>query len=1001
MDKADRSAATPQPPGHTWALPAALGLLVLALCLGLDWQLWRQARNAESAQARAEFDQRAREVTNQLALRVNAYVQSLRSVQALFASSDSVTRTEFSTFVQSQQITTEVPGLQALGYIELVEHAQLARHVARVRAEGVDGYALVPPGERDLFAPVVFIEPLNPQTRRVLGYDAWSEAVRRRTLELARDTNAPAMSGQLTLVQDAGKPPGGGFVIALPVYRNGLPLATRAQREHAIRGWVYAPLRARDMIASLDPELAAGLDLEMYDGDAASEAARMYGAPQSAAHADTALRTVKKIGIGTHRWTLAIGALPGFGTRAGNDDLNTMVAAGASASVLLALLAALLAWSERRALLALSSARQLGADLERSRRQLSGVSASAERAELMTRSILDAAIDGVLVDDGAGRILVSNQRFRALWSIPPEIALDGDDRAMCAHLVEQLVHPEPFLHSRDLQYADNGAHRDLLRLKDGRFLEQFARTVELGGEQHLRLWSFRDITERKQIEQRERSHRHVLELLARGAPLRGVLDAVVLGVEATNPGMLCSIMLLSPDGRHLITGAAPSLPAYFNDAFDGLAIGPHAGSCGAAAFSGARVIVEDIARHPDWAAYRDVALRAGLVSCWSQPIRGGSGRVIGSFAIYHRTIHYPSAAHVVLIEQAAQLTSIALEQAQAAQALRAGEDRFRSLVDHAPVPLWQQDWSQVGAALTQLAGEGMDDLGAWLRARPQEIRRLATLVRITGANGAALAHVGQHHKDLAALTMAQYFDVLGEPAFVDAMLAIAGGAQVFSCDGTFRRLDGSARQHAITLLVMPGHAEELDFVIVTTVDITERARIDAELKQLASTDFLTGLPNRREFMTRMEDQLARLQRDVGDSASVLMFDIDHFKKVNDVHGHAVGDAVLRHLGELLRGSQRKIDTPARMGGEEFALLLPGADLDAAAAYAERLRQRVAESPHATEGGQLAVTVSIGIAAIYADDQSADAALKRADRALYRAKAAGRNRVDRDPGLAAA
>jgi len=128
---------------------------------------------------------------------------------------------------------------------------------------------------------------------------------------------------------------------------------------------------------------------------------------------------------------------------------------------------------------------------------------------------------------------------------------------------------------------------------------------------------------------------------------------------------------------------------------------------------------------------------------------------------------------------------------------------------------------------------------------------------------------------------------------------------------------------------------------------------------------------------------------------VLMFDIDHFKKVNDVHGHAVGDAVLRHMGEVLRGSQRKIDTPGRLGGEEFALLLPGADLDAAAAYAERLRQRVAESPHQSEAGSLAVTVSIGIAALYPQDLAADAALKRADRALYWAKAAGRNRVDRE------
>ena len=135
-----------------------------------------------------------------------------------------------------------------------------------------------------------------------------------------------------------------------------------------------------------------------------------------------------------------------------------------------------------------------------------------------------------------------------------------------------------------------------------------------------------------------------------------------------------------------------------------------------------------------------------------------------------------------------------------------------------------------------------------------------------------------------------------------------------------------------------------------------------------------------------------MQRDVGESAAVLMLDIDHFKLVNDRHGHARGDAVLRHLAEVMRGCQRKIDTPGRMGGEEFALLLPGADLEAAAAYAERLRQCVAESPCRSDGTALAVTVSIGIACIYRQDINADAALNRADRALYRAKEAGRNRV---------
>jgi diguanylate cyclase (GGDEF)-like protein len=563
------------------------------------------------------------------------------------------------------------------------------------------------------------------------------------------------------------------------------------------------------------------------------------------------------------------------------------------------------------------------------------------------------------------------------------------------HLVAQLMHPAPFLYSRTLPVRELDERRDLLRLKDGRFFEQFTRAVRLGTEQ-ARLWSFRDITERKQIEQRERSHRHVLELLGRGAPLYAILEAVVLGVEATNPGMLCSVMMLDGEGRRLLVAAAPSLPEAFNEALHGVPIADGAGSCGMAALESMRVIVDDIGGHPYWRELREVAAAAGIAACWAEPVRGSSGRVMGTFAIYHREPRHPSAANIVLIEQAAQLAGVAIEQAQAAQALRVGEERFRSLYDNAPVALWEQDWSAVREALSLLEDEGVDDLAGYLKAHPEQVERIAALVRIVDLNAAALAQVGAADKDVSVLSLAQNFDAAAMPSFIDAVAALAGGAVYFACESSFQRLDGVERQNEVTLLVMPGHAYTLDFVIVSTVDITERKRMDAELLMLATTDFLTGLPNRREFMARLDDELARLQRNMDECAAVLMLDIDHFKHVNDRHGHAAGDAVLRHLAGLMRAGQRKIDKLGRVGGEEFAVLLPGASADAAAIYAERLRQNVADTPLEVDGQTIEVTVSIGIASILAGDTTADASMIRADKALYSAKESGRNRVVRGP-----
>ncbi|WP_127477152.1 diguanylate cyclase [Sulfurivermis fontis] len=177
------------------------------------------------------------------------------------------------------------------------------------------------------------------------------------------------------------------------------------------------------------------------------------------------------------------------------------------------------------------------------------------------------------------------------------------------------------------------------------------------------------------------------------------------------------------------------------------------------------------------------------------------------------------------------------------------------------------------------------------------------------------------------------------------------------------------------------------------IDVTDRKRMERELEEMATTDALTGLPNRRHFLTRLEEQLARLDRAVTPCASVMMLDLDHFKKINDTYGHAAGDAVLRHVAKLMRDNIRKIDIPGRIGGEEFAILLPGIGPAEARVTAERLRETIAATPVALDDGEsLLLTISIGISEILPTDNRIDAPLTRADAALYRAKESGRNRT---------
>lgn len=157
----------------------------------------------------------------------------------------------------------------------------------------------------------------------------------------------------------------------------------------------------------------------------------------------------------------------------------------------------------------------------------------------------------------------------------------------------------------------------------------------------------------------------IIERLARGAPLETVLALLVLAMESLSDGVLGSVLLLGTDGRAR-HAAAPSLPASYLDAIDGLKIGPAAGSCGTAMYLGRTVIVSDIATDPLWRSYRKVALKHGLRACWSAPIVSPGGNVCGAFALYYRKPKVPGEQERQLVEVAAQLASIAIARASGA-----------------------------------------------------------------------------------------------------------------------------------------------------------------------------------------------------------------------------------------------------------------------------------------------------------------------------------------------
>lgn len=179
--------------------------------------------------------------------------------------------------------------------------------------------------------------------------------------------------------------------------------------------------------------------------------------------------------------------------------------------------------------------------------------------------------------------------------------------------------------------------------------------------------------------------------------------------------------------------------------------------------------------------------------------------------------------------------------------------------------------------------------------------------------------------------------------------------------------------------------------VISHQDITNRKLMEFELKRLSETDELTRLKNRRKFLASAGKALDRLKREET-PASMFIIDLDKFKAVNDTYGHAVGDEALCHATQQFKQAIRRGDLLARIGGEEFAVLLPNTDEWGAIMVAERVRACIAGSPLRTEAGTLELTASIGVTSLHASDRTPEDALGRADKALYQAKDEGRDRV---------
>ncbi|MBP9905246.1 MAG: diguanylate cyclase [Rhodoferax sp.] len=485
--------------------------------------------------------------------------------------------------------------------------------------------------------------------------------------------------------------------------------------------------------------------------------------------------------------------------------------------------------------------------------------------------------------------------------------------------------------------------------------------------------SHTDITKLKQATQDEHLRNHILELLASDQTLLTILEQLVLGVEKLQSSAYCSILLLSDDGRYLEHGIGPSLPATYNAALEGIEIGMGVGSCGTAAFTGERVVVEDISTHPYWAPYLDLARNAGLGSCWSQPILAASGQVLGTFAIYHPTPHSPEVSDIARIEQSARLASIAIEKSRWLQLLRDSEVRFRSMMEDV-----------AGVAVQGYAMDGT--ITFWNRASE----------RLYGFS--AQDAIGSNLLDLIIPVEMREGVAAAMAEMATTGVAIPAGELTLQTRG-----GGRVQVFSNHVLVKPAMGAVEMFCL--DIDLTERKEMEDQVRQLAFFDPLTKLPNRRVLDDRLKLTMASSSR-TGRYGALIFLDLDNFKPLNDSHGHDAGDLLLIEVARRLTACVREMDTVVRMGGDEFVVMLGELKTERheshtqAGVIAEKIRMALAQAYTLTvrREGLPEITVqhhcsaSLGVALFVNHENSQADILKWADAAMYAAKDAGRNRV---------
>lgn len=508
--------------------PVSTAWIVLGLSFLLVAYAWRNANQDLNDAEQKQFDYRTVEISSAVIKRMLNYEQVLRGGRGLFAASERVSRAEWHAYVSSQLIQVRYPGIQGIGFAIHIASDDKAAHERSIREEGFQDYTIHPPGIRDEYTPIIYLEPFDWRNKRAFGYDMFSEPTRRTAMEQARDTGETVISGKVTLVQEAGTEKQAGMLMYLPVYKNGAPLETIEMRRVALTGYVYSPFRMNDLMRGIlqkNNNEESDLDIEVFDGNDTNVDALLYDDDRMLrAGYDTTSRHVKTVTVDLHGrlWTLYFTARPGFYSAFDQSKPFYVLTTGIGVSLLLFGLIWVLATQRRRALLL--------ADVMSARAR-----ANAERIS----AILNNIVDGIITINEIGIIESANPAVAKIFECQLNEIIGQNVKVLMPRSY-QIQHDGYLQHHRDTgEQRIIGAGREVEGQRtDGTIfpLELSVSELKIEGER-LFIGVVRDLSERNKEEQMKREFVSTVshELRTPLTAIHGSLGLIVGGVSGSLP----------------------------------------------------------------------------------------------------------------------------------------------------------------------------------------------------------------------------------------------------------------------------------------------------------------------------------------------------------------------------------------------------------------------------------------------------------------------------------